>query len=473
MNPKKVMLLKTVSLKKWALPTAALGLGVFLLAPLKDAVAYSFINGNLNQGQRDFRVFNNFTDSQANNNTTPDPMFPGYTGAVMAIWKGSIEWGSELHGDGSGDPHQPGGLGSGGANFDPSFQGEAVSVGSTNANIHSEESGSSGGTLAYTETPIADGWRIRYLSGWTWHDGPGTGGVSGGNAYDLQGVACHEYGHALGMGHSSVSGATMWPSASSSGIPGRSLHNDDIAGIQAKYGAASSNKPHISDVIINGNTLTVNGSNFSSSGNQVWFTQAGAGGSGTPIKATNLSSNGSSITVTIPSSAGPGDILVRKNGTGHADLSNAFPTDLQPNGGCAAPVSICGTSPNSVGNGALLFPGGTTSLAANDFSMGCLATPPNQWGIYFYGSAQTVQFFGNGLLCVAGGSSGLVRLPPVQSDGFGDVYMNVDMNSAPFNSGPGQWTAGSVWYMQFWYRDPAAGGANFNLSDAYEITICP
>ena len=94
------------------------------LWPAPPARAYDLLGSNLSVGQRDFRVYNNFTDPDANNNTTPDPMFPGYTGAPLAIWKACVEWGSELHGDGSGDPSQPDGLGSGGANFDPSFQGK-------------------------------------------------------------------------------------------------------------------------------------------------------------------------------------------------------------------------------------------------------------------------------------------------------------------------------------------------------------
>ncbi len=456
--------------KNLILPTAALGLGTLLLVPAQDAGAFTTIGGDLSQSQRDFRTFNNFTDSQANNNTAADDQFPGYTGAVMAIWKASVEWGSEIHGDGTGDPHQNGSLGSGGGNFDASFQGEANSIGSTNENVHSELSGGSGGVLAFTETPISNGWRIRYYESWTWQDGPTTN-IGGG--IDLQGVACHEYGHALGLGHTSVSGSTMLASITGSGVAQRSIGSDDSAGVQSIYGVASSNKPHISDIVIVGTTLTVNGSNFAGSSNQVWFTQSGSGGSGVPIKVTNLASNGSSITCSIPSNAGPGDIMVRNNQTGHNDLSNAFPTDVQPNGGCVDPIPFCATSTNSVGNGALFDYSGSTSLAANNLTVACFGLPPNQFGIFFYGSAESASLFGEGVLCVAGGSSGIVRTPPIQADFVGDVTMNVNYNLAPFGSGPGTWTVNSEWYMQFWYRDPAGGGSNFNLSNGLKFTVCP
>jgi hypothetical protein len=36
-----------------------------------------------------------------------------------------------------------------------------------------------------------------------------------------------------------------------------------------------------------------------------------------------------------------------------------------------------------------------------------------------------------------------------------------------------QITAGSTWNFQFWFRDPVAGGASFNLSDGLGVTFCP
>ena len=72
-----------------------------------DTGAFSLLGHSLGSNQRDFRVFNNFTDSQANNNVIPHVNFPGATGAVMAIWKGHAEWGSDDwagNGNGEGAP---------------------------------------------------------------------------------------------------------------------------------------------------------------------------------------------------------------------------------------------------------------------------------------------------------------------------------------------------------------------------------
>lgn len=50
---------------------------------------------------------------------------------------------------------------------------------------------------------------------------------------DLYTVAAHEFGHALGLAHSTVSGALMYPYY---GGPHRFLSADDVAGIQSIYG---------------------------------------------------------------------------------------------------------------------------------------------------------------------------------------------------------------------------------------------
>jgi len=63
----------------------------------------------------------------------------------------------------------------------------------------------------------------------------GTTGCAGG--FYIEDVAAHEFGHALGLAHSSSTGATMYPSTSSCSTNPRSLEADDIAGARALYPA--------------------------------------------------------------------------------------------------------------------------------------------------------------------------------------------------------------------------------------------
>jgi Matrixin len=62
----------------------------------------------------------------------------------------------------------------------------------------------------------------------------GTSGCS--NGFYIEDIAAHEFGHALGLGHSTVAAATMYPSVSSCNQSNRILDADDIDGILSLYG---------------------------------------------------------------------------------------------------------------------------------------------------------------------------------------------------------------------------------------------
>jgi hypothetical protein len=422
--------------------------------------AWTLLGGDLDMSQRDFRIFNNFTDPETNDNVQPDVNFPGATGAVLAIWKACVEWSSEPHGDGNGDPTQPFGLGSGGANFDPSYQGLAIAVGNTNDNVHSEIHSFGGGTLAYTELPIADGWRIRYFQDPTiWHDGPGE--ILGGSEHaDLQGIATHEYGHALGLGHSTVSGATMATLSTNHYIPMRTIEADDQAGIQYLYGVAAADKPHIETYALTPGSVTITGSGFDPTANEVWFTRA-VPGDGTPVSVTGVASSagGTILTVALPTDAGPGDVLVKRPGLDHAALSNPFPfdPDREP---CASPTAFGSSKTTSFGSTPTLSARGYPSAVTDDLVLDVYNGTMNGMGILFSGPApMSLPLFG-GTIHVA---PPFVREAwfPLNFVGFAEIPISVDPA-----------LVGSTRYYQAWFTDPG-DAYGVGLTNGLEVRFCP
>ncbi|XP_044468904.1 metalloendoproteinase 3-MMP-like [Mangifera indica] len=84
-----------------------------------------------------------------------------------------------------------------------------------------------GATLAHAYAPT-DG-RFHYDAEENWSVGASPG------AFDLETLALHEIGHLLGLHHSSVEGAIMFPTFSAGETKG--LHEDDIQGIRTLYNA--------------------------------------------------------------------------------------------------------------------------------------------------------------------------------------------------------------------------------------------
>jgi len=451
-----------MSLCRLLLPAVALA-GASLLALSGSGEAYALLGGSLDLGQRDFRVHDNFTDSEANDNTTPHPNFPGQVGAVRAIWAAVAEWGSERRRDGSGDWQQPFDIGSGGANFDSSFQGLADGPGETDDNIFSEISGNGLGVLAFTETPISDGWRIRfYRAPWVWDDGPGRTNA-GPNQRDLQGVGAHEYGHALGLAHSTSNITnTMAPSAFTQSYLKRSLTADDIAGVQAIYGVRAADKPHIASFELAGDQLTIHGSHFAPTGNDVWFTRGSGVGDGTPVMVMGVPSSpvGTRIDVTVPTEAGSGDLLVRTPGDTGDRLSNAYPIDLVL-GDCPL-VEIYGNPKlNSSAGEAKLRYFGSPSATYDDFELRVDGGGiPGATGILFHGQTEAATPFMGGTLYSAGP---FVRDRYFQFDAQGSMRLRV-----PVSAG----MVGQTRHYQVWYAD-AGDAFGVGLSDALRATFCP
>jgi len=136
--------------------------------------------------------------------------------------------------------------------------------------------------------------------------------------------------------------------------------------------------------------------------------------------------------------------------------------------GCDPASVYCVGAPNSAGPGARISHTGTLDLDLDDLVLTCDGLPPGQFGIFFYGSNPIQIPFGDGFRCVGGQLFRL--LPPLLSDGAGSVERPVDLANPPQEAG--RILDGSTWRFQFWYRDPAAGGAGFNLSDGLAATFC-
>lgn len=128
--------------------------------------------------------------------------------------------------------------------------------------------------------------------------------------------------------------------------------------------------------------------------------------------------------------------------------------------------AYCNATVNSTGEVAQLCATGSTSVSANDLVLTCTQMPANQFGILFYGANQASIPLGNGVLCVGGT---LYRLPIGSSDGSGALSQALDNTVPPQPSG--QIAAGQQWFFQCWFRDPAAGGSSFNLSNGRALTF--
>jgi sialidase-1 len=133
--------------------------------------------------------------------------------------------------------------------------------------------------------------------------------------------------------------------------------------------------------------------------------------------------------------------------------------------------TYCAAGANSAGPGCHLAASGSLELSANALVLTATGAPSSVPGLFFYGPGQTQQPFGNGFRCVSGQ---VFRMSPVAvTSGSGVASRAVDLTTPPEGGGPGEITAGSTWNYQFWYRDTAAGGAGFNLSDGLSLTFCP
>ncbi len=129
--------------------------------------------------------------------------------------------------------------------------------------------------------------------------------------------------------------------------------------------------------------------------------------------------------------------------------------------------NYCAANPSSLGVAARIEAAGTTSLAADDLTLIAVQLPPNTLGLFFHGRSPAQVAFGNGYRCIAGP---VVRRGAIQASAAGVAQQPFAAGNLPPSA---RVRGGDVVRAQFWYRNPAGGGAGFNLTDGLRILFCP
>ena len=142
--------------------------------------------------------------------------------------------------------------------------------------------------------------------------------------------------------------------------------------------------------------------------------------------------------------------------------------EYAPAPACGA-TNFCSSSANSTGSPAVIGFVGSCVTSDDDFTL--IAGPlPDRYGIFFYSQGMTAGGsglpFGNGTRCVGDSGATIFRLPPQLALG-NSLERQLDFAAPP--AAAGQIDAGSSWNFQAWFRDPAAGGAAFDLSDGLQV----
>ena len=127
------------------------------------------------------------------------------------------------------------------------------------------------------------------------------------------------------------------------------------------------------------------------------------------------------------------------------------------------PTNYCSAGPNSVGPGAHIYANGSASIVSNDLKLWATDLPNSTPGQFFYGPNAISTPLGNGTLCVGNPA----RFGPIMISQQGSAVQAVDYGNLP--AGGGAIQAGTTHRFQFIYRDPAGGGAGFNLTEGLEI----
>ncbi len=161
--------------------------------------------------------------------------------------------------------------------------------------------------------------------------------------------------------------------------------------------------------------------------------------------------------------------------------SFSLPAGTAPYGFCSEAIAPCGNDAqlagcvNSLQAGATLHVTGSASVARDDLVFRMESLPSGQNGLLCMGAETAATPFGDGVRRVGAGSVGLFRFPVRNSGVEGAIQEGPGLvqHSVQFGAS-GAITAGSTWFFQGMYRDPAGPcGSFFNLTSAVRATYQP
>jgi len=135
-----------------------------------------------------------------------------------------------------------------------------------------------------------------------------------------------------------------------------------------------------------------------------------------------------------------------------------------PGARVAADVTrICTGSPNSVspGGARLRWSGAFRPIGGR---LDASELPADQMGMVLYGLFPDDAPFADGRICIGGARWIMAR---VASDRSG--HMSLDIAREGEREDVHWLFSANTWFFQYWYRDPAAGGAGSNLTDAIRV----
>ncbi len=137
-------------------------------------------------------------------------------------------------------------------------------------------------------------------------------------------------------------------------------------------------------------------------------------------------------------------------------------------------MRYCTPAPaNSTGVGAEMIASGSTSVADNLLTLGCVSMP--RLSFSFFITSLTQGFVANpngsqGNLCVSGAIGRFVGPGQIQqSNQAGEISLLIDLTQHPTPTGLVFVQAGQSWNYQAWYRDAVGGVATSNFSDGLRI----